>query len=287
MDIQTITPVNFTCRATLRQLRPKLNIKNWFQKAPIESDSFVHTTFNPDKDLNKIKLGEKLNSGRSAVVYKTNFDGYVIRLLRGANFNQYLKKLKIVDDPNGLIIAADSYDIMQLMKYVKGEPLYGEGWGILGKVPLEQYREHFNRIQKLPDSTFAEYMREVVRIRKNGYDTDSINPNNFLLDGTHIGIVDLEKSSNIVPELNYNDLDPFVNTYHLRRLLRTMTKEERYQFSNKIRRFCDRMIKIAEKEGLSLEIPDYSNDGFLKESHLVCYLYHQDWDMIRNLTRVF
>ena len=282
MNIQPIS-LNFYVKTDA--LKPKT--QTGFRgrtSVPVQTcDVFVKSKTDVLKNIKNIKLKEKINSGNEAEVYKTNFDGYVVRLTRGVKFSS--KKLSAVDDPNGLVIASDQYGHIQLMKYIKGEPLYGNGWSVHEAISLNKYKEEFNKIQSLPDETFAEYMREIINIRKNGYDTDPVNPNNFLLNGKHIGIVDLEKSPNIEPELNFNDIDPLVNTYQLRRLLKTMPEKERYKLANNIKTFCDRMITISQKEGYSLSIPNYNKDGFPKDSHLISYLYYQNWNFINKLVR--
>ena len=64
-----------------------------------------------------------------------------------------------------------------------------------------------------------------------------------------------------------------------------MPKKEIYQLACIIKSFCDRMTSIAKKEGYSLNIPNYKTDGYPKDSHLISYLYYQNWDIIKNIIK--
>ena len=280
MDVK-INPINFSCRMRTVQMKPRSRFVSWFYQRCNYKDTFIRTTFNIDKDLKKVQLKEQINGGRHADVYSTNFDGYVVRLIYGTKFDS--KLLNKVEDPNGLILAADSENNIQLMKFVKGEPLYGNHW--IGDNPIskKKYFKEFKKIKNLPDRTFAEYIRNIMQIRKNGYNIDNVNPNNFLLDGEHIGIVDLEKDFNIRPQLNLNDFDPLVNKNRLVGIISTMTHQELHYFAGEIRKFYDRLINIASDEGYTISVSK-TKDNCAYKMHIINYLYYENWAMINKLT---
>ncbi len=283
MDIK-INTVNFSCKTIPTRLKPKSPANAWVRRFFNSNDTFKRTTFDVNKDLKKVRLKEKINEGRTSEVYKTNFIGYVIRIIRGTYFEP--KALTPIDDPNGLTIAEDAYGFTKLMKHIKGEPLYGKGWIIDHEIPVKQYMDAFEQILNLPNKTFAQYIQDVINIRKNGYDIDEINPNNFLLDGKRIRIIDLEKKTGTKPQIMLRDFDPFVNKYHLVRLLRKMTLEDIYAFSEKIKYFYNKIINVAQQEGYDLNIEKTCDDGYAKREHLINYLYYKDWDIIKKLTKI-
>lgn len=243
-------------------------------------DTFERQSFDISQNLRNIRLGEKINEGLLANVYYTNFDGYVIRVLKDTEFEP--DKLEMLDNPDEIIIAADKEDTMRLMKFVKGEPLYGKGWNINYPVTKDKYMENFNKIINLPDETLSNYMNDIVNIRKSGYEIDNINPNNFLLDGDHINIVDLEKKE-VEPELVPEDLYPLINYYHLSSVLKDMTNDEIINLSDKIKVFYDRLITIADKNNLKLEIPEIDHNKIQRKD---VYLYHKDWQFLNLVARI-
>lgn len=280
MDIK-VNSVNFGCKTSSLQLRRSKCITNWFRSKVLHADTFTRTTFDVNRDLKKVRLKEKINEGRSAEVYSTNYDECVVRLAWGKKFRP--KELKAADDPNGLILAEDEDGFVQLMKFVKGEPLYGKSWKILDTVSKKKYLKEFRKIKSLPDKTFAEYMREITKIRRNGYDIDDINPNNFILDGEHIGIVDLKKSEGVVPSLTVEDFNPLVNRFQLMRILKTMSPKEMHLFADEIKDFYDRIIGLALNHGYDLKMRKIDSNDIAYRMYLVNYLYYKDWAKIEEL----
>ena len=237
-------------------------------------DCFVDSASNVLSHLKELQLGERINGGLEADVYHTNFEDYVLRLQKGEPFNP--KKLKPLKDKTGLILAADERDTMRLMRYVKGKPLYGANWEIRTPISKEEYFEAFNEIKGLPDESFAEYIRNVIKIRKNGYDIDEVNPNNLLLDGKHLNIIDLERRET-EPIIKIEDFNAFINYHHMFGILKNMSQEERNAFADEIKSFLDRMAEISKKEGYPIQIPELNHN---KLQEITTYLYHKDWDII-------
>jgi len=287
MNIQ-IDTINFGCKTNLLRLRSNKPIINRLYSKFTQSDTFTRTTFDINKDLGKVRLKEKINEGRSAEVYSTNFEGYVIRLIKNKKFKP--KALRVVNDPNGLTIAADNSDTMQLMKRVEGEPLYGKGWDICETIPKEEYMTQFETIRQLPDDTFKEYIQNIIKIRENGYDIDYVNPNNYLLHNNHIGIVDLEMNSldsNGSPikdvYFSINDFNPLINRTQLIRIIKMMSTKELHSFSEEIKKLYDRFINIASGEGYNLHLDETKDDEPANRDQLLSYLYYRNFKMLEKL----
>lgn len=267
-----INPTNFFNIVPIKSCNTRLNNRYMSYLLSFTSkDTFERQSFDISQNLKNIELGERINDGLDADVYYTNFDGYVMRVLKGAEFNP--GKLEMLDNPDGIILASDKEDTMRLMKFVKGEPLYGKGWDINYPVTKDKYMENFNKIVNLPDKAFSGYMNDIVNIRKSGYEIDNTNPNNFLLDGNHINIVDLEKRE-VEPKLVPEDLYPLINYHHLPSVLQDMTNDEIRNFSDNIKVFYDRLVAIADKNNLKLEIPEIDHNKIQRRD---VYLYHKDW----------
>ena len=246
-----------------------------------EPDCFVSSTPEILRHLKSIQLKQVINKGKDAVVYHTNFPDYVVRLKNGKDFAP--EKLEPIFK-NPLIIAADNEDSMRVMKYVKGKPLYGNNWidtfRNIEKEDKYAYYTQFNQIKNLPDETFAQYIRDVGDIRKSGYDIDSINPNNFLLDGNHINIVDLEKKST-EPTIKTKDFSPFINEASLISIVREMSFPEAMKFADDIKMFYDRLINISHKEGYDISLPEPNHS---KLQGILTYLYYKDETMLKIYT---
>ena len=227
----------------------------------------------------KINSRTFLGSGIEASVYRLD-ENYVLRISNKTKSigKQHFKPLQdIFDGRNyGQAVAISDDGMVTINKFVKGKPLYGPNWNIRKSITLEEFYKGFNEIKALPDETFADYIKNVINIRKRGYNIDSINPNNLLLDGKKINIVDI-KRHNIEPKIEIKDFDSIINKFHLKALLAEMTPTEIKNFADEIKLFYDRMLKIAHKEGWKLHIPDINYNEL---QDLTTYLYHKDWKMI-------
>jgi len=281
MEIKSIA-LNFNGKTNVLQRRRLASfVRNYFRTPKTDGDVFVKSETNILDNLKKIKLKEQINAGRSAKVYKTNFDGYVIRLVHNCKFTP--KELKPVNDSNGLIIAENGDNTIQLMKFMRGEPLYGNDWKISCPVSKTDYLKTFNIVRNLPDKTFSDYIQKVINLRKIGYDIDTINPNNFLLDKDTINIVDIDKHV-IGPwtKIDLDDFNAFVNKRQIKYVIRNMNLLELRQYAKDIRVFYDRMAKIAQEEGYDIGTPKFryiSSDA----TNIIACLYNKKWLKLHRL----
>ena len=282
MNIQCCTPffTGRTQKITQSPVRKNQSLKS------TGKDTFERTTFDVTKDLNKIELREFINEGRTRKVYKTNFDGIVAGLIHGGTLRK--DTLKAFDDPTGLIIAKNDYDTIRIMRHIKGTPLYGYGWNVGKAVSKDKYMETFHKITALPDESFVEYIKNFIKIKENGYTIDTINPNNFLLYKNHIGMVDLdkmEKFDSAKPyKLEFKDFDALVNRHDIKQVLEEMSPTEIDTYSNEIKAFYDRIIKIAKKLGQEIQVPKIERCMPGREK-TIYYLYYKDWEMLGRLVK--
>lgn len=239
------------------------------------SDIFVKQPENID--LHNIKFGKYINEGREAQVFESNYPDYVIRIVHGKIFNTM--DLKKVDNVNGLICATDEQGTIQVLKKVQGEPLYGTGWNILEDASKDNFINGFKMIRNLPDKSFLMYFKNVLSLRKLGFNTDIVSPNNFLIDGNNINIVDIAKEK-VEPRLTIKDIYPFLDNFRLQKLLISMEKRERDNLLREIRAFLSRMIRISRSAGSKIDI-DTTKNSNLKD--LLVYIYNDDKYMINAL----
>ena len=215
------------------------------------SDTFTRTTPSFSIDFKSIKKDKYISSGREATVYGTNNDNYVLRITRNSRYNP--DEMIPVEDGNGLILASNKDNTVQLLRRVTGEPLYDKEWEVISNnITKEEYLKCFNKIKELPDESFEEYIKNIINFRKNGYNIDTLNPNNILLDGTHLNIVDIEKKPLVKPDITITDFCSLVDFFHIRYNLLSMSGEERTKFLSELDKFFDRIIAIAGKEGYRL-----------------------------------
>ena len=248
-----ITPINTSFSGKLNIVQRWKDRHSSISK-PQQADTFVRTTSIED-EIKSIKPESFINEGHEASVFETNNKNYVLRIVNGKTYNP--KDLIPVNDGNGLIVAVNQQNTVQLQKYVKGEPLYERPWNIWeSNLTKDEYLETFDKIKNLPDESFTEYIRNILNFRKCGYEIDSVNPNNILLDGNHLNIVDIEKRSMVKPYLFLSDFDALVDRMHVDEMLSQMNKQEINKFAGDIKVLYDRIMNIAKQEGQVIDISE-------------------------------
>ena len=236
-------------------------------KEGLKEDLFETSMIN----LKNIKRSNFINRGHDYNVYNTNYPDFVLRVKRGKIFN-VTKNLKRYNDSLGLVYAQNDDESVQLMKKVSGEPLYGNGWTLMKDVDPFLYFKALRKIIRLPDKTFEDYIKKVLYIRKNGYDIDRFNPNNFLLDNETINIVDLSKT-HVEPKISIEDFYPFFDEKILGTLLFNLPKESKDELITTLRNFLARIVKICRRNGQNVEIEKVDHS---KLQNFVTYVYYGD-----------
>lgn len=228
-----------------------------------------------DENLPELKLGREINKGNEAVVYRVkNNPDWVVRVehVDKPDFSE-LGTCDFEDNPN--VIASIKDGECQVLKRLEGEPLYGKNWKISSKISLLRYLQEMEKIKKIPDEAFAKYCQDIINLRKNNMEIDTINPNNILYNKNkkEFNLVDVKKKVGVQEKLYIQDFYPFIDSRRLPIIYKHSGDFGRYTIGKNVREFLDRMIKIAEQEGHKIKVADINRHYF---QDFVTYLYHND-----------
>lgn len=233
----------------------------------VQADTFIRTTQPFAVDFKSIIRDKFINSGREASVYRTNYEDYALRINHKCEYKP--EEMIPVFDGNGLILASNPKNTVQIQKYHKGEPLYGEDWYIVGaNISKDEYLETFNKIKELPDESISEYIKTIVNVRKCGYDTDPLNPNNIVFDGTNLNIVDIAKRKGIEPDIYITDFYPLLDFFHIREFLSAMNRAEFCKFTDEVEKFFDKIISVSGNMGYMLQKESIEYPGEFVHTHI-------------------
>ena len=203
-------------------------------------------------DLKSIKLQELLNKGHYNSVFRTNIPGYLIRKPHDMEFDA--TALEHYTDESNHVYAKDKTSKITLIKELPGEPLYGS---TIDKKPgdIERWYKWFRIVQKLPDATFKNYYKDVIELRKTGYWFDNINPNNLMLDGDKITIIDVEPHTpETVNSIRFKDLSPLIDAIWLTNTLRLIPENDRNQIIPLLVCFIERLLQIAKNNNIGVDM---------------------------------
>ncbi len=232
-----------------------------------------------DENLPDLKLGAEINRGNEAVVYGVkNNPEWVVRVEHKSKADlSELGNCDLEDNPN--IITSTKTGECQILKKLNGEPLYGKNWKIGSKISSIRYFQEIKKIKEIPDEAFAKYCRDVMKLRKNSIEIDTINPNNILYDKEkkEFNLVDTKKKIGVREKLYIQDFYPFIDAKRLPTLYKHSGDLARYAIGKSIREFLDRMVRIAKQEGYEIKVEDI-NRHWVQD--FVTYLYHDDQRML-------
>ena len=230
-----------------------------------------------------IRLGARLNGGRDAEVFDIKgHPEWVLRWEYDSTFDA--RQLRPVED-NALGVVASTPDgAVKVLKKLQGEPLYEKDWDIFRDPDVTEYFSQLSKIEEIPDEAFIKYMQDLLELRKKGYQVDRTNPNNILYDSkTHtFNLVDIRQKSDVKPEIVLKDFYPFVDAARAQGFYRNSHDGTRNIFAGYVTRFLDRMLKLAEQQGVKLEIEEIDHD---KLQDFMVYLYRNDEEMLKLLRK--
>ncbi len=236
-----------------------------------------------DENLPDLKLGAEINRGNEAVVYGVkNNPEWVVRVEHENKPDfSILGTSDFDENPN--VIASIEDGKCQVLKRLKGEPLYGKNWEISSKISSIRYLQEMEKLKKVPDEAFVKYCRDIVELRKNSMEIDNINPNNILYDKNkkEFNLVDIKKKVGVREKLYIQDFYPFIDSRRLPAIYKRSGDLTRSLIGKNIREFLDRMIKIAGDEGWEIKVEDINRHRF---QNFVTYLYHDDKRILNQYT---
>lgn len=293
-----ITLLN-TAPYTKRQQLNKQNVFNYtqipfdrcdFSKKPETKVSFrgnnlvdkiTQITSQDKKGLDKLKLGEEINRGVEATVCDIKgHPGWVARVKRGYDF--FPKNLEFVtSEENPILIAQTKSGGCQILKKIQGKPLFGPYWNIFEMPNAKQYLEQLKEFEKIPNEAFVKYIKEVHELRQEGFEIDTINPNNILYDAKskQFNILDTKKSKKLNSTITLEDFYPFVDGKRVGKLYKNMDSETKKEIAESVRKFFDRIIEIGKSENLDLKMEEIDHN---KLQNFLVYLYYNDETMLKH-----
>ena len=236
-----------------------------------------------EEDLNNLKLGSEINRGHQAAVYniKNNPD-WVARVELKSKFSPpELEFVKPEEVPN--VIASTKDGECKVLRKLDGEPLHGKKWNMSANINPYKYFRELKKLKEIPDEAFAKYCHDVMDLRKESIEIDTVNPNNILYDKNKkvFNLVDIEKKIGVKEKLWIQDFYPFIDAKRLSSLYRKSGDLTRTLLGKSIREFLDRMIRIAKQEGYEIKVEDI-NRHWVQD--FVTYLYHDDQRMLFQYT---
>lgn len=149
----------------------------------------------------------------------------------------------------------------------------------LEKEEAKSFLEDLKKISNMPDKTFDSYAEKTKYISENGYKSDSINPNNILIDydKNEINIIDYFKtnkkyvnSKNCYLDMACNLLD-FMN---FKKIYDVLSKSEQKEFIESANIITKKCYEAAKRTGLSTNKEEYNDflsrvSILLKEESLI------------------
>ena len=233
-----------------------------------------------------LKTGEHINSGYHADVYALQGwdNSYVVpRVIMENRPMLDGRRLRPAEPNYDNIVYEYPNSSTSIRKRIPGEPLHGKFWNKPYMANSKTFFETIKNLSEMPDRVFLGYIDDVVHLRESGFEIDTINPNNFLLDKYNgkINIIDIATADSrigYVERLQINDFYPFVDSNRIEDIIRDMSVPERKVLVKTVQDFLNRMIDIAKMRGYNLFVPkagEYNSD-------FISYVYHND-NMIYNI----
>lgn len=254
----------FKCSNKRTYLPPEIQIR----EQPISD------TFNGRINLKFLEEGPYINEGRSAVVYGIkNHPDLVVRVRFGKKFKPENLSFKNSDPVRHIIAGTDDFQVT-IMEKMKGEPLHGEYWHIMDRPTGNIYFPQLNALKDVPDEAFIKYHDEILKIREQGYNVDTTNPNNILFDAEkqEFNLVDIEKNP-VKREVVVDDFYPFIDGARLRAYYIAANDETKALIQKEAKIFLDRIAKIGERIGTDLTMRKIEDDAIIPP-FLNCLYYN-------------
>ena len=233
--------------------------------------TFNANRFNPSliqKVMESISERNLIGEGRNSKVYKffdNSFDKYVIKVLKPNSSNQI--ELNVLPEYNfgqAIFKIQDNIYILKKQNGIQHGFIDWEKQCQCLKIEREKaqnFVKSVKRISEMPNETFDEFARKTKYITDNGYKSDSINPNNLLIDykNNEINVIDYFKTNNEIKSKNsYLDMACCILDFlNFERIYSALPESEQKEFINVAKLIMEKCYNSAKKVGLSTDKRDY------------------------------
>lgn len=217
-------------------------------------------------------LGEGLNSKVYSVL---GVDDYVVKTdkKKFLGVNSITNKIFTVEDDfegknMGQVIGKINDGIF-ILKKQKGKEHSVKFWSdyCADKLNVTEKDAHdfikdIKKIAKMPDKTYEDYADKIQYLAGKGYKTDSINPNNLLIDyeKNEINIIDFFKASEAVHKDSVYDMFcPLLDFSLYKKYHGFLNEKDKKELVNSSKVIIDKCFKAAEKKKLPTDENTYIN----------------------------
>ena len=205
-----------------------------------------------------------IGEGGYSKVYRfldSHFDDYVIKVLKpNANTYPQLGELPKYNFGQAIRKVQDNIFILRKQKGVQ----HGlENWTevYLGKdVTNEQahnFAEDIKKISSMPDSTFDSFAERTKYVTDNGFKSDSINPNNLLIDyeNNQINIIDYFRTNkSIMSKNSFLDMAcSILDAMNFEHICNALPQNERNELIKNAKVILTKCYNSAQRMGLSTD----------------------------------
>ena len=217
----------------------------------------------------ELKLGKKINEGIQASVYK--LQGFNSLVVKTNKFDPQSLSWDVNSFTHKLLSSEDNRAVV--MEKISGKPLHGKGW-VMGDTPfVTVYKNTLREMLSAPEEAYVFYMKKVSELRKNGYQIDSVNPNNVLYDkkNKRFNIVDISKTDSDITQLKLEDFSPFWDGVRLLNIYDKANAVSKYQISKLVKKLMTKILSIGQKHGYHIEVEPFNKYSY--QPPAICFFY--------------
>ena len=216
------------------------------------------------KVMESIRDKNLIGEGSNSKVYRfadSSIDKYVIKVLK-PNANTYPQLNELPKYNFGQAVSRIQHNVYILRKQ-NGVQHGFENWTevFMGKEVTQeqalQFAKDIKKIAKMPDSTFDSFAERTKYITDNGFKSDSINPNNLLIDyeNNQINIIDYFRNEpSIMSKNSYLDMAASIlDTMNFEKIYKALPILKRRKFVKNAKIILAKCYKSAKRVGLSTD----------------------------------
>lgn len=222
--------------------------------------------------FSQLHLGRRINSGIQSSVY--NIKGFDSLVVKTNSFKPEELKWDVNPFTYQLMSCPEGRSVV--MERAVGKPLFGKDWQMTVPPMVTYYKYYLRKILAIPDEAFADYMKKVVFLRKNGYEVDYVNPNNILYDKKNkkFNIVDLGKCEpKISKELDVRYLGAFWDDVRLLNIYDNANFISKIEIAHLVKKIMNKVCRIGKENGFKIEIDPPDKYSYQRPS--TCFFNNQ------------